>query len=128
MSGRKSDHAVWLAKAEDDVLVIESILAAPRVSWEAVAFHAQQAAEKFLKGLLAEKGTQPPKTHDLVVLLELGSKHDASLTQFQNHARKLNSVYISSRYPSTPSPTEAEARECVEIAKQIRAAVLKNFP
>ena len=127
MSG-KSDHAGWLAKAEDDVLVIESILAAPRVSWEAVAFHAQQSAEKFLKGLLAGKGIQPPKTHDLVVLLELGSKHDGSLAQFQNDARKLNSVYISSRYPSTPGPTEADARQCVEIAKQIRAAVLKNFP
>ena len=128
MSAGKSDHAAWLAKAEDDVLVIESILAAARVSWEAVAFHAQQAAEKFLEGLLAGKGTQPPKTHDLVVLVELAAKHDPSVAQFQNHARTLNSVYISSRYPSTPSPTEAQARQCVEIAKQIRAVVLKNFP
>ena len=128
MSGGKSDYAAWLAKAEDDVLVIESIVSAPRVLWEAVAFHAQQAAEKFLKGLLAGKGTQPPKTHDLVVLVELASKHDPSLAQFQDHARTLNSMYISSRYPSTPSPTEAQARQCVEIAKQIRAAVLKNSP
>ncbi|MCI0354939.1 MAG: HEPN domain-containing protein [Acidobacteria bacterium] len=128
MSAAKSDHAAWLAKAEDDMLVIGSILAAPRVSWEAVAFHAQQAAEKFLKGFLAGKGTQPPKTHDLVVLLEIASEHDAGLGQFQVHARKLNSVYISSRYPSTPSPTEGEARECMEIARQVRAAVLKHFP
>ncbi len=47
MSGGKSDYAAWLAKAEDDVLVIESIMSAPRVLWEAVAFHAQQSPNRF---------------------------------------------------------------------------------
>lgn len=34
----------WLGKAESDLLCIENNVAARRVPWDAVVFHAQQAA------------------------------------------------------------------------------------
>ena len=36
----------------------------------AVCFHSQQAVEKMLKAALLAVGTEPPRTHDLVFLLE----------------------------------------------------------
>src|SRR5436309_7755862 len=44
-----ADHPqAWIEKAESDFLCIENNLAAKRVPWDVVAFHAQQAAEKML--------------------------------------------------------------------------------
>jgi len=37
----------------------------------AVCFHAQQAAEKWLKAVIAAVGTEPPYTHNLVALKAL---------------------------------------------------------
>jgi HEPN domain-containing protein len=34
----------WIAKAESDLLCIRNNLAQPEVPWDAVCFHAQQAA------------------------------------------------------------------------------------
>ena len=44
--------SAWLEKADSDLLCIENNIAADRVPWDAVVFHAQQAGEKVLKALL----------------------------------------------------------------------------
>jgi HEPN domain-containing protein len=38
--------------------------------FDTVCFHAQQCAEKYLKALLLQAGSEPPKTHDLRLLLQ----------------------------------------------------------
>ena len=63
MSGRETDYAAWIEKAEHDLLVIENNLVAERVPWDMVCFHAQQAAEKLLKAVLVYHGNVPSKTH-----------------------------------------------------------------
>ena len=52
MSTRASQPEAWFEKAEHDLLTIENNLAGSRIPWDMVAFHAQQAAEKYLKGFL----------------------------------------------------------------------------
>ena len=44
--------AGWLAKARVDLEVCDTLAAHDANLWEAVAFHAQQAAEKALKAVL----------------------------------------------------------------------------
>jgi len=39
----------WLAKVRSDLLAIAGCIAADETPWDAVTFHAQQAAEKALK-------------------------------------------------------------------------------
>lgn len=68
MSVAESNYQAWIAKAESDVLNIENNLAADRVPWDTVCFHAQQAGEKFLKALLVYHGQRAPHIHDLVPL------------------------------------------------------------
>jgi HEPN domain-containing protein len=45
-----------------------------------VCFHCQQAAEKYLKALLQEKGAAVLKTHDLEDILDLLRPYDHTLT------------------------------------------------
>lgn len=40
MSAAKSNYQAWLAKAENDFTNIENNLAATRVPWDTVCFHA----------------------------------------------------------------------------------------
>jgi len=55
----------WLAKAEQDLRAGRVILQADLEDFETVGFHAQQAAEKFLKALLVRHQIEVPKTHNI---------------------------------------------------------------
>ena len=59
----------WIAKAEGDFATATRELAATeQPNYDAVCFHAQQCAEKYLKALLIASGVTPPKIHDLAQL------------------------------------------------------------
>ncbi len=64
-----------LRKAAQDEAVVRKFLGDPEVADEVVAFHAQQAAEKVLKAVLAFKGIRYGKVHDLTHLIDLLSDH-----------------------------------------------------
>lgn len=51
----------WVAKAEEDLLAAETLLQQEPVLASVVCFHSQQAAEKYLKALLALHGSPPPR-------------------------------------------------------------------
>ena len=55
-----------MAKAAQDELVLERFLDDRDVSDEVFDFHAQQAAEKLLKAVIASRSIRVRKTHDLV--------------------------------------------------------------
>ena len=60
----------WLSKAEEDerALIILKTAGGP---WSPAAYHAQQAAEKYIKAVLVAGSQTPRKTHDLLQLLSL---------------------------------------------------------
>ena len=59
------DHARgWLLKAESDLLAAEK-LATGGGPYDMACFHSQQAAEKYLKALLAFADQPIPRTHNL---------------------------------------------------------------
>ena len=62
----------WIIKAEGDFQTASRELEAlESPNYDAVCFHAQQCAEKYLKARLAEAQIPFPKTHDLGPLLDL---------------------------------------------------------
>ncbi|WP_306536336.1 HEPN domain-containing protein [Geobacter sp.] len=117
----------WLAKAESD-------LAYAQASYrEFDDFHSQMcilchdAAEKFLKALLASSGTRPERTHDLVTLhnecLSALEPHGA-LNELDVPCRLLNRYYVPLKYPSHyPAITKVQASQAIEAAERIRAVV-----
>lgn len=61
----------WLGKADRDLAVAELLLGQGAVYYEALAFHCQQAGEKYLKALLTWYQVEFPRTHDIGQLLDL---------------------------------------------------------
>jgi HEPN domain-containing protein len=56
--------AEWAQKAEGDFTVAQKMLRARKNPvYDAVCFHAQQCAEKYLKAFLQEHERNIPKTH-----------------------------------------------------------------
>jgi HEPN domain-containing protein len=69
----------WRILAERDMDVAgylaDNMVPAPT---EIIAFHCQQATEKYLKGALTVFGEEPPYIHDLDILCRLVQKHRPS--------------------------------------------------
>ena len=64
--------AEWIRKAEADAGTAKREAAVKEdTNWDAVCFHAQQAVEKYIKGLLQQNEIPFGKTHDLSILLYL---------------------------------------------------------
>ncbi|MFQ6098037.1 MAG: HEPN domain-containing protein, partial [Armatimonadota bacterium] len=55
----------WVAKAASHLGVARHLLSDGSPYVEVICFHAQQAAEKYLKAFLVERQIEFPKTHDL---------------------------------------------------------------
>jgi HEPN domain-containing protein len=113
--------AEWVAKAEGDVSTAHRELRARKApNYDAACFHAQQAAEKYLKAHLQEHGISFPKTHSLVALLELCLTTDASFEPQRSRLVLLEQYAVRYRYPGD-SATRAEARQAVAEVQALRA-------
>jgi HEPN domain-containing protein len=118
----------WLDKAEVDLKTCRHLLTGGRDYAEAIAFHAEQAAEKYLKGLLVWRQVEFTKTHDIGRLLELVSTFDESLAARLSRARHLTPYGVEYRYPGDyPEVSLAEAEDCLDIATLVRGEVLRQL-
>ena len=115
----------WLDKAASDVGLAAYLLSADAPYLEAVAFHAQQAAEKYLKAFLVQHQIEFPKTHDLGELLDLAAQQDASLGESLNEITVLTAYGVDARYPADlPAVSAEEAKHSVELATKVRDAIV----
>jgi HEPN domain-containing protein len=110
----------WLAIAHQDWLSIENNLKATERPWSAIAFHCQQAAEKYLKAFLAYHGTKPRRIHDLAELLSDALLLDATLDAFAEDCSELTVYAIDSRYPEVPDDyNERVGMDAVASARRV---------
>lgn len=117
---REEVRRLWI-QALEDLRTSEVLLEAGR--YYASVFFAEQAAEKALKALYIHiKSEPPPRTHNLVELLEaLGVRSE----DLADAAMDLTPEYIVTRYPDAASGVPASlynarmAREHLEKAKLI---------
>jgi len=61
---------VLLRRSQDDATAVSEFAANPRIADSVIGFHAQQAAEKRLKAVMAVRGLRIPRSHDLDQLAE----------------------------------------------------------
>ena len=116
------DHRAWFAKADEDLAMIEIGLAG-HAPWAQLCLHAQQLAEKYLKGYLVSRDVLPPKVHDLERLLGLCVVHDASLESLRDDCVRLLEASGRSRYPGWDGPDESAATAAIEAARGVRSAI-----
>ena len=117
---------LWFDFAERDLSACRKLLEGEL--YANACFHAQQAVEKALKGLLLYRGKTVPKIHnlpELFVLLE-----EAALAPYRDAIDVLNKYYIPTRYPDLiegdePSwfSDENEAGNALAQAKEITETV-----
>lgn len=113
----------WLAKADGDLHAARALLASPAEDHFAAAFHAQQAAEKYLKAFLVRHQIPFPKTHDVGRLLELCAQADLNLSRELGEVDTLTPYGVEYRYPVDAAVSEEEAGEAIRLATSVRDTV-----
>src|SRR5687767_5073808 len=110
----------WVRKAEADLAVVRTIAAAKPPLHDAVCFHCQQAAEKYLKAVLQELGLPIPYTHDLAHLVLLITPHQATMKPLRRKMANLSRYAVDYRYPGHQA-TIRQARASIAHSRQLRA-------
>ena len=94
----------WLHKAEGDLRACEHLLRLEEDDYFASAFHAHQAAEKFLKAFLVRHQIPFRKTHDLDELASECERLDGGLVSILGRTRDLTPFAWRFRYPGDDEP------------------------
>jgi HEPN domain-containing protein len=111
----------WVRKAEADFLAASKLGAGKPPLHDAVCFHCQQAAEKYLKALLKEAGLQAPRTHNLVAMLPLVVPHYPNLRRFRRGLDFLTRFAVETRYPGDTA-SKRQAVSALRWAGKVRIA------
>jgi HEPN domain-containing protein len=109
----------WVDKADEDYEIAKLLLRRKRLYTYGITFHAQQCAEKYLKGLLVKQGVTPPKIHDLVTLNDLCLQAGIIMPIDEDNLSLLTNYAAQTRYPGD-DPTPDEAKYAFEVAKAVR--------
>lgn len=93
------DRALELLKlAEHDEHAAHVLQADSLVDPATIGFHYQQAAEKLLKAMLADKNIEFPRTHDLARLIELVESAGWSIAVSGDDLERLTPFAVTGRY------------------------------
>lgn len=90
-------------KARGDAAAARDLAANPEIPDEIIGFHAQQAVEKWLKSLIADRGQRFEHTHDLRRLVLLATQERADIPV------DVDAVIALTQY-SVPLPLRGPAR------------------
>jgi len=118
----------WCEKGRRDFITAQNALLDTKEMFpDIICFHAQQAAEKYLKAYLVFLEQDFPKTHALEDLVLIASSKDSTCRNLFTVACNLTPYAVEVRYPDSPSPLPEDALEAVHAAETIRNYVLKKI-
>lgn len=124
----KKQALEWFERGRRDIETAR-LLYDKRGYADSIAYHIQQAIEKYLKGYLVLHGKKPPKIHELDVLINHIADFDNDLSGFLDICEKASKYYLEDRYPPGP-PVEYEYEEIKsdldragDLIKKIKAKV-----
>ena len=121
----------WVLKAEADFATVERECRARRSpNYDGACFHAQQAAEKYLKGYLVAKAIEFRCVHELAYLVRLCMGVESDFSTLLPPAAELQDYATDVRYPPDESEvlTQDDAREAVQRAHEVRDFVRQALP
>ncbi len=117
----------WIDKAEGDwATMLRENRARKNPNYDAVCFHAQQCAEKYLKARLFDAGIAFGKIHDLERLLNELLPIEPNWISMRNEAIILTSFAVEFRYPGM-NAIKSDAVAAVKHCRLIRNAVRQSF-
>jgi len=126
----KKQALEWFERGNHDIETAQ-LLYDERGYADSIAYHTQQAIEKYLKGYLVLNAKKPPKIHELDTLLNDISAFDDSFNGFLDLCEKASRYYIENRYPPGPlveyeyDEIKADLDKTWELIREIRAKTEK---
>jgi len=117
----------WVLKGDSDLADAKRSICSDG-PYDTACFHAQQAAEKYLKATLAFHGVMIPRTHDLEEL-QLLCVEFVTAADFRNLAlEELSDYAVSVRYDFEFWPDVKTAEDAIKIAEMVRLFILEGIP
>jgi HEPN domain-containing protein len=117
----------WVDKADGDFATAgRELRARIAPNYDAICFHSQQVAEKYLKAYLQENGISFPRTHILLDLLALCVKVDPAFQVIQADLNLLEGYAVQFRYPGQ-SAIKAEAKAAYKVASIVRRYIRNSL-
>ncbi len=111
----------WLAKAEADLATARREFAfSGKRNFDAIGFHAQQAAEKLMKAVLISRDAPAPKIHDLESLDQLLRLVGVDRRIDATDLGDLTSAAVHARYPGNDI-TAANAEKLLATSESVWA-------
>lgn len=115
-----TDPLAWLARAKSNLKIAELGSGQPGIFLEDLCFDAQQAAEKALKAVCVRHNLDFPKTHSLVILMDILESAGLRIPPEVKAADGLTSYAVQARYPGWGEEvTEEEYRGALELARRV---------
>jgi HEPN domain-containing protein len=112
---------LWIKKADHDLGSAKLIYLHIPDYFDTIAFHCQQAVEKYIKASLTYMDIEFQRSHDLPYLLELLSRKVEIKSETFDKAILLNGFSIEIRYPDQIIHlTKDELKSAISIADDFR--------
>jgi HEPN domain-containing protein len=126
---RVAETKSWFAKAASDLRAASHELTAVPPLTDDIVFHAQQAAEKAMKGYLSWHDQPFRKTHDLAEIGRQCAAMDVSLEPLLKRTESLTVYAWAFRYPGdAENPSAEESQVALAVAREIVEAILARLP
>lgn len=119
----------WVRKAENDFQTAEHLCAGGENYIFGTVFHAQQAAEKYLKSFLVWHQIEFQKTHDMEKLLNLATAAHPKICEVLRDVPELTPYGVEYRYPGDyPEVTVRDAKRAMILCRRVRKEVRRLLP
>ena len=119
----------WFNIASDDLEVAKGCIKKHYPPKLAIAcYHAQQSAEKSLKGFLTYCDIEPPHIHNLTELCKMCMEHDSSFCEILELCDYINPYSVVTRYPKEKEISGDMAKTAINQAQLIYSFCLTKLP
>jgi len=112
---------VWFEKGQKDIEMAKRAMGPSAPLPDMACYHAQQCAEKYLKGYLVSHQIEFRWVHDLVYLVQLCREQNSQFETLMEAVDVLNAYSTQVRYPSEdiPEPSPEDARQAIRMTEHI---------
>lgn len=117
----------WFEFAQTDLLSAQYLLDMQPTPYEVICYHCQQAAEKWLKGILVYHcagDVNVPRTHNLIFLNKQCYEINAAFSDLTTVCDRLNIYGSIHRYPGNPQIEFSDMKQAVKDAEYIQKFLL----
>jgi len=106
-------------KAQEDATAVREFAANPQIADSIIGFHAQQAAEKWLKAVMAARGIKQTRIHDIGRLIQLLEADGAELPPVKEQLDELTIYAVPLRYDELLDAEPLDHEAVVHLVENI---------